>query len=231
MASLGSSAPRTCHGGRCAPRAPPRTPHAAHKRRRRSVSGLATAAAPRSRSRVAPAQSARRLWQLCTRRTAATGRCDLSRGQVAGGGRGLREPGERKLPMRPRERLVARNVMARSPRRGWHGRGGGWGGAVAHLQIKKRARARAVGRHAGAWRGLRDRGGLVAALHVREGRAPSATAARAPAWPTPCGQVCSWRHRPLHALHCGRLCALEPPLCEKGYPNAMSDTRVVHVLR
>ena len=108
-----------------------------------------------------------------------------------------------------------------------HGRGGGWGGGGGPLQIKKRARARAVGRHAGAWRGLRDRGGLVAALHVREGRAPSATAARAPAWPTPCGQVCSWRHRP---LHCGRLCALEPPLCEKGYPNAMSDTRVVHVL-
>ena len=67
------------------------------------------------------------------------------------------------------------------------------GGAVAHLQITKRARARAVGRHAGAGRGLRDRGGRVAALHVREGRAPSATAARAPAWPTPCGQVCSWR--------------------------------------
>ena len=40
----------------------------------------------------------------------------------------------------------------------------------------------AVGRHAGAWCGLDDRGGRVAALHVREGRAPSFTVARAPAW-------------------------------------------------
>jgi len=200
--------------------APRRAQKEAPKRQRSCDRGGPEAAKPR-RSRAVCTQ-----WQLCTRRTAATGRCDLLRGQVAGGGRGLREPGERKLLMRPRERLVARNVMARSPRRAVMGEVAG-GGADLSRSNSGRERARAVGRHAGAWRGLRDRGGLVAALHVREGRAPSATAARAPAWPTPCGQVCSWRHRP---LHCGRLCALEPPLCEKGYPNAMSDTRVVHVL-
>jgi hypothetical protein len=53
------SAPRRCHGGRRAPRAPLRTPHAAHKSGRRSVSGPATAAAPRPPSCVAPAHSTR----------------------------------------------------------------------------------------------------------------------------------------------------------------------------
>jgi hypothetical protein len=67
------------------------------------------------------------------------------------------------------------------------------GGGGGEPPDQKVARARAVGRHAGAGRGLDDRGGRVATLHVREGRAPSATAARAPAWWTPCGQVCSWR--------------------------------------
>jgi hypothetical protein len=148
-------AENTCHGGRCAPRAPPRTPHAARKRGRRSVSGPATAAAPRPRSRVAPAQSVAQ-WQQCTRRTAAAGRCDLSRGPVAGGGRGLREPGVRKLRMRPREGLVARNVMARSTEARLSGGRRRVGQCQAHLQlvIKKWARARAVGRHAGAGRGL-----------------------------------------------------------------------------
>jgi hypothetical protein len=155
MASRLERAENTCHGGRCAPRAPPRTPHAARKRGRRSVSGPATAAAPRPRSRVAPAQSVAQ-WQQCTRRTAAAGRCDLSRGPVAGGGRGLREPGVRKLRMRPREGLVARNVMARSTEARLSGGRRRVGQCQAHLQlvIKKWARARAVGRHAGAGRGL-----------------------------------------------------------------------------
>jgi hypothetical protein len=169
--------------------APRRAQKEAPKRQRSCDRGGPEAAKPR-RSRAVCTQ-----WQLCTRRTAATGRCDLLRGQVAGGGRGLREPGVRKLRMRPREGLVARNVMARSTEARLSGGRRRVGQCQAHLQlvIKKWARARAVGRHAGAGRGLRDRGGRVAALHVREGRAPNATAARAPAWPTPCGQVCSWR--------------------------------------
>ena len=54
----------------------------------------------------------------------------------------------------------------------------------------KRRRERCGRAPCGAGCGLDDHGGRVAALHVREGRAPSFTAARAPAWPTTWGQVC-----------------------------------------
>jgi len=164
---------------------PRRAQKEAPKRQQSCDRGGPEAAKPR-RSRAVCAQ-----WQLCTRRTAATGRCDLSRGQVAGGGRGLREPGERKLPMRPRERLVARNVMARSPRRGWHGRGGGWGGRW-RISRSKSGRERA---RSGA---MQERGAVFVTAAALWPRSMSAKVARR------AQLLLELRHGQRHAAKCAR---------------------------
>ena len=122
------------------------------------------------------------------RRTPAAGRCELSRGACGGRTRAGRPRGAQTHHVALRRARRARCRGAR-PRPCHHevevaGRGR-W-----RTCRSKRRRERCGRAPCGAGCGLDDHGGRVAALHVREGRAPSFTAARAPAWPTTWGQVC-----------------------------------------